>query len=470
MRFFGYEVSVQRAAPPMRRAQGTLAPVSSDRRGWFPIIREPFAGAWQRNQELTADTVLAFHAVYSCVTLIAADIGKLRLKLVEHLDSDVWRETTSAAFTPVLRKPNRYQNHIQFKEWWMSSKLITGNTYALKERDARGVTSALYLLDPTRVTPLVAPDGSVFYQLRADNLSGLTDDVTIVPASEILHDRMNCLFHPLVGLSPLFAAGLGAAHGLKIQENSAAFFESGSVPAGVLTAPGEIDDETARTLKERWDEYREGRGVAVLGDGLKYEPLRMTAVDAQLIEQLKYTAEVVCSVFHVPPYMVGVGPMPTYNNIEALNQQYYSQCLQSLIESFELVLDEGLGLDSTKDGKTLGTELDLEGLLRMDTTARFKAHTEAIGGGWLAPNEARRKEDLPPVKGGDTPYMQQQNYALAALAERDANDPFAKPTPAPAPQPTPPANTPPPDDEGDEDNADEVRAMADFIVRELEAA
>jgi phage portal protein BeeE len=30
----------------------------------------------------------------------------------------------------------------------------------------------------------------------------------IVPAREIIHDRFNCLFHPLVGISPLYAAAL----------------------------------------------------------------------------------------------------------------------------------------------------------------------------------------------------------------------------------------------------------------------
>ncbi len=40
----------------------------------------------------------------------------------------------------------------------------------------------------------------------------------------------------------------------------------------------------------------------------------------------------------------------------------------------------------------------------------------------MAPNEARRREDLPPVDGGDTPYLQVQNYSLAALANRDARE------------------------------------------------
>lgn len=73
----------------------------------------------------------------------------------------------------------------------------------------------------------------------------------------------------------------------------------------------------------------------------------------------------------------------------------------------------------------------------MDTVARFTAHSESIKGGWRKPNEVRAKEGLAPVAGGDTPYMQQQNYSLAALEKRDAQpDPFGKTLAAPA-APTP---------------------------------
>jgi hypothetical protein len=57
----------------------------------------------------------------------------------------------------------------------------------------------------------------------------------------------------------------------------------------------------------------------------------------------------------------------------------------------------------------------------------------------MAPNEARFKYfGLGPVTGGDTPYLQQQMFSLAALAERDASEPFAQPAPPPvAAPPTP---------------------------------
>ena len=180
------------------RAAGGLSTVATGRGGWWPIVRESYPGAWQQNVTATAETVLAHAAVYACVTLIASDIGKLRVKLVAQDDDGIWQETVNTAHSPLLRKPNRYQNRIKFYEQWIVSKLIHGNTYAVKQRDARGVVVALYLLDPTCVQPLVAVDGAVYYRLGRDLLSQIDADV-VVPQSEIIHDVMIPLYHPLVG-------------------------------------------------------------------------------------------------------------------------------------------------------------------------------------------------------------------------------------------------------------------------------
>lgn len=397
---------------------------------WWPVIREPYTGAWQRNVTWQRESVLTYHAVYSCVTLIASDIAKMRLKLVQkERNTNIWTETESAAFSPVLRKPNRYQNRIQFIETWLVSKLLFGNAYILKQRDNRSAVVAMYVLDPTRTKPLVSPDGDVYYQISRDNLVGIDNDQVNVPASEIIHDVMVPLYHPLCGVSPLTACGIPAVQGLKIEQSSTKFFENGAKPGGVLTAPGVISEETAERFKKDWEEKFSGDNagrVAVLGDGLTYQSMSVNATDSQLIEQLKWTAEAVASAFHVPAYMIGVGEPPAYNNIEALNQQYYSQCLQKLIEAIELLLDEGLALPRTIE-RTYGTEFDLDDLLRMDTASRVKASTDSIKGGLSTPNEERARFDREPIEGGDTIYMQEQNYSLAALAKRDAkDDPFAK--------------------------------------------
>ena len=415
-----------------RRKEKALSTVPA-RGGWWPLIAEAAPGNWQRNVEVSKDAVLAFHAVFACMTLIARDIAKLRVKLVAQDGNGIWSEVRNPAYSPVLRKPNNYQTRIQFWENWILSKLSNGNTYVLKVRDNRGVVVQMHILDPMRVKPLIADDGSVFYEVQPDNLAAGKDAI-VVPAREIIHDRFNTLFHPLVGLSPIYANGLAATQGLNIQNNSAAFFGNASMPGGILSAPGAISDDTAQRLKTYWEANYSGRGagkIAVLGDNLKFERLAVTAVDAQMIDQLKWTAEVVCSTFHVPPYKIGIGQMPTYNNIQSLNVEYYSQCLQSLIEDAELCLDEALGMS-----EGIGTEFDLDGLLRMDSAAQMDVLDKAKN--LLTLNERRAKLDKAAKPYGDTIYMQEQDHSAEAIAARDklliaqSDAPLALPAPEPA--------------------------------------
>jgi HK97 family phage portal protein len=416
--------------------------------GFWPQIRESFAGAWQRRITVPVEDALTHPTFWSCVTLIAGDIAKMRPMLITEDADGICTEIDNTAYSPVLRKPNHYQNRIQFYMYWILSKLTRGNAYALKERDKRGVVTALYLMDSSRVRPMVSPGGFVFYALQQDLLAGVTEldqPGVVVPASEIIHDVMYAPYHPLCGMSPVYACGHAAMQGLKIMQNSTVLFENGSQVGGILTAPASISDQVAKRLQEHWQQNYAGTQnagkVAVLGDGLKFEkPPVMSAVDAQLIEQLKWDDEKVCSTFHVPAYMVGVGAAPAYNNIEALNQQYYSQCLQVLIESLELCLLEGLELNPP-----MGIEFDLGGLLRMDTVQQMDVATKGVTGGIFSPNEGRRRFNLGKVPGGESVYLQKQCWPLVMLGSDGL-----VPTNTPAPKPEPP-----PDD-------DAVKVVEDF--------
>jgi HK97 family phage portal protein len=404
---FGYELTFRKSLEP--------APSSG---GWFPLVRESSPGAWQRGETIEVDTALSHSAVFTCTALISADLAKLPISIASY-QSGYWAPTPHL-YDALLRKPNSYQNRQQFVRSWVSSKLLRGNTYALKQRDARGRITALHILTPDNVTPLVSSDdGSVFYRLKRENLPGIKEEV-VVPAREIIHDRGITPFHPLIGVSPLTAASLAAQQGLNALENSASFFKNGSKASGIISAPDGLPEGEAAKLKTAFEAGYTGQNagkVGVLAGSLKFQQLTMSAVDAQLLELLNWSVQDVCRCFHVPQWKIGAGNAAPYTSSESTNLGYYADCLQSLIESFELCLDEGLNLPPTER-----TELDVDALLRMDTISRFDSYGKAIGAGWMTPNEARRRESMPPIDGGDQCYLQQQNYALSALAKRDREE------------------------------------------------
>jgi len=443
MNLFGFELVVRKERSPRN-----LSAVA-DARQWATVWDSGGSHhpqAFQCDSECDPWTAPTNWAVFACQTLIAGDMGKMGVMLGEvGKQSRVFEEITSPAFSPVLRKPNEFQIWPQFMRYWMLSKLSHGNTFVLKHRDNRNVVTALTVQNPWTTQTLIAPSGAVYYRLGADDLTGVPEEGdVVVPASEIIHDRMWCLFHPLVGLSPLFASSLAAAHGLEIQRNAATFFRNQSKPGGLLVTPKPITQELAQQYKDRFESAIAGgnRGrTAVLGNGLDYKVIAENAVDSQLVEQLGLSAKMVCATYHVPPYKVHVGEMPAMQNAQILEQIYYNDCLQVQIQDVECGLDDGLGL--TDAGYQ--TRFNLDDLLRMDTATQMDVVAKGVERAIYAPDEARQKFDLPPVANGagKSPMAQQQNYSLEALAKRDAKeDPFGKATPAAPANPAPAANEP----------------------------
>ncbi|WP_369913884.1 phage portal protein [Xanthomonas sp. NCPPB 3005] len=408
----------------------SLSPVAAParREGWNPLtVREPFSGAWQRNMEERQSTVLCYPTLYGCLNRIASDIGKLPFVLKIEDGNGIWSiDTANTAYWPVLRKPNSYQTAQQFREAWILSKLIQGNTYVLKGRDDRRVVTRLWVLDPCRVQPMISDSGDIFYQINygiGENLlpANYPGDQLIVPASEIIHDRMNCFRHQLIGVPPLCAAHWPAVKNLKILKDSTTFFSNGANPGGILSAPAGMSEDDAQLVKDYWNTSFQGSNagkVAVIGADMKFTPFSFKSADNQLVEQMEYSDQQITQPFGIPPFKVGIGTVPAGMKVDDLNLMYFADALQTHIEAMEALLDEGLGISRPR-----GVELDLEPLLRMDVGKQAEVVTKLIGGKALTPDEGRRKLGYGATGGGDTLWGQNQDYPLAMLADRASWDP-----------------------------------------------
>lgn len=432
MRIFGIDITRAKT-----KAASGLSAVGNTGGSWWSRILEPFPGAWQRNLEETQPTLFCYPTLYACISRIAQDVGKLPFLLMQKDSDGIWQAVENAAYSPVLRNPNGYQTAQQFRETWLISKLTQGNTYVLKERDNRGVVVRLYVLDPNRVQPLVADNGDVYYQLQTDRLNRLPENRPtadlVIPAMDIIHDRMNTFHHWLIGIPPVSAAYWPALKNLKILRNAADFFNNGANPGGILTAPAGMSDDDAQAVKDYWNTNFSGANsgkVAVIGADMKFTTFAFKSADSQMVEQMQYSDRQICQPFGIPPYIVGVGEIPAGLKVDDVTNTYYSLALQAHIEAMENLLDEGLRIAGN-----LGVELDLEPLLRMDEGKKAEVATKLVSGGIDTPNEGRRRFNRKPLVGGDTVYMQQQDMPLDQVRLNTIAPKTAPPPAEPEPSP-----------------------------------
>lgn len=419
MKILGFEIKISKA----------LNSVPGSWRNAWRVISEPFAGAWQKNIEEKQGDLITYPTLYASISRISSDIGKLPFSLRQKERGGIWVEVSNPAYDPVLKKPNNFQTAAQFREYWIVTKLTQGNTYILKRRDNRNVVKELYILDSCRVLPMVSDSGAVFYQLYIDPLNDLPEGYPaqnlIVPASEIIHDRCMTIHHPLVGVPPLAAAHWPALKNMKIMRSATEFFANNAQPGGILTAPAGMTEEDAKAVQAYWTANFSGENagkVAIVGADMKFTSFSMKSIDSQMVEQMRYSDEQICQPFGIPPFMVGIGTIPSGLGVDGVYQLYYQNALQTHIENMEILLDDGLNISAP-----LGVELDLDPLLRMDAGKRSEVESKLVSSKIKTPDEARAAFNLPATGGGDTLWGQNQDYPLAMLADRQSWDQSMQP-------------------------------------------
>src|SRR4030095_12796446 len=98
----------------------------------------------------------------------------------------------------------------------------------------------------------------------------------------------------------------------------------------------------------------------------------------------------------------------TLTNVEALISFWLASGLGSLLELVERAFDEMFGFDTVDEY----CDFDNTALLPTHFAGRIDARVKGIQGGLFKPDEAREREGLGKVPGGDKVYVQQQMVPL----------------------------------------------------------
>ena len=366
---------------------------------------------WQKDMPI--EDSYSNTTVEACVATISQTVSMLPIQHQRKMPDGGTEIVTNSAAYRVLRKPNPFQTKSAFMVDFVRSMLLKGEGFGVVTRNNRFEIDALY--PQRRMSPYISPDNKDVYYSVADQTLVHLD--MMVPSRDVLHVCMHTVDHPLRGATPLQAAKLSASTGTSIQGHENRFFANMSRPSGVLTTDMTLTAEQTKELRKRFNEQASvlaTGGMPILTSGLKFEPITMSAVDAEIIETYKMTKEDIASVYRVPLALIGVIDKATnFATTEQLMRFWIASGLGYILELIESALDELFRLPSNEH-----INFDTEFLLESDFKARMDGLKVAVQGGIMTPNEARAKEGLSRKDGLDEALVQIQMVPVAQAADK----------------------------------------------------
>ncbi|MEH6478356.1 MAG: phage portal protein, partial [Sneathiella sp.] len=200
---------------------------------------------------------------------------------------------------------------------------------------------------------------------------------------------------------------------------------NGFKPTGVLMLDKILKDEQREQIRGQFNDLAEGAGdpLKVLEAGMKYQQISMNPRDVQLLETRRFSLEDLARIFGVPSVLINdtSGSTVWGSGISEIKEGFYTLGLQPTLERMEAGMKKWL-LKPEERAK-YDIEFDFSTFLRGNEKQRAENAAIRINSGQSTINEERKERGLPPVEGGDTPYLQKQMIPLNEL-EKGQQDGF----------------------------------------------
>jgi HK97 family phage portal protein len=355
--------------------------------------------------QISSFTAMQHVAVMACVSILSQDVAKIPLGIYRRLGNGGKQAAKEHYLHRLLREPNNWQTALEFKEMLTASLALRGNGYAVAVRDGRAEPKYLVPIHPDRVGLFEAPSGEYFYAVTRNGLhemAMLRDLPLLIPSYDMLHVRWLSQWNSLLGSSRLTMVRESIGLGIGLEEHQARFVGQGARTGGVLSTDQKFASKEVREqLREEWARLQAGPknsgATAILEQGLKWQSLGLSMVDAQFIESRKFQLRDIARAFDVPPYKLAIEGEAEGPAMVQMGQEYLNGPISGYCERWKAKGEQFFEID----GEELFLDWDYGHFLKADLASRFTAYRQAIGGPWMAVNEGRRAEGMPDVPNGD---------------------------------------------------------------------
>lgn len=342
-------------------------------------------------------------AVRKVVDYIARNAAQMGVKLYQRTDGDDREEVRDHPAIEALRRPAGMVPGRRFMFGLIADFLIYENAYALKLR----ADERLALIRvPVSAVQLFVPATSLPAMYRVQFRDGTVRDF---PPDQVLHLSGYDPDDAAVGISRLETLRQILTEEAMNQAANQDRLKHGGLNPGYLSRPLEApdwEDPARERFMSDWKERSKGkkdgeRSDPILEEGMEFHESQVTPKDAEMLASRIFTRSEVASLYGLPAILVEAEEGGEGNDRKEARTQFYADTLPPILGPIQDDLDVQV-LDVEYDAADDHYfEFNLAEKLRGQVEERFKVLTNAAGGPILTRNEARKRENLPPVPGGD---------------------------------------------------------------------
>lgn len=327
---------------------------------------------------------------FAAVNLISSSIGQMHWEVKSKVDEDI----PDNFYVDNLFKDALLTQFTMTKNM-IKDVLLHGNGFAYINRDQRGMPVSLTYLPFGDVTIMYNPiNRTLFYQVPRLGKS-LVEPINIIHINMHSEDGIH-------GKSILTFAGNTIKLSGNAEKAATDFFASGMSVNGVLsTDVPRLTKDQRQVIAEAWLNSQVGRGsgIAVLENGMKYQPVSSNSKDGQLLETRVFNIQEVARWFNISPVLLGDLTKTSYNNLEQAQLQLVTNTLAPFVQCLEQELNRKLILPN--DQTKYYIDIVEEDIIKQDKQSQVNYLSTLVNTGIISRNEARKQLGFGPIEGGD---------------------------------------------------------------------
>ena len=377
-----------------------------------------YFGTSGSGKSVTVQSAIQLSTVYACVRVISETIASLPLGIYETVNDGNEKATDHPLYRLLHDEPNSEMTSFVFREVMLAHLLLYGNSYSQIIRSGKNQVIGLYPLLPDHMDVDRDSKGNLTYTYTTSD--GKT--VSIKPR-DVLHIP-GLGFDGVMGYSPIALEKNAIGLGIASEEYGSKFFSNGARPSGILIHPNTVKNPKA--LRESWNSAYGGSSnsnrVAILEEGMKFEPIAIPNNEAQFLETRKFQVDEICRIFRVPPHLVGNLEHATFSNIEHQSIDFAVHTIRPWLVRIEQAMNRALLSDQEK-GRFF-VQFNIDGLMRGDYKSRMEGYAIGRQNGWLSANDIRALENQNPIpadQGGDA-YLVNGNMISISTAMKQQKE------------------------------------------------